>query len=210
MKIRFHSIDASSYVDGPGERTVLFMQGCPIHCLGCQNMALWPLKEGGRLEDVGEVARTLGTLATRHGNITISGGEPFAQPGPLAVLVALLKQAYRVQNIIVYTGYELEKMCSAESPIYMYLPQILGNIDVLVDGPFIHSLDDPYISWRGSRNQRVIDVPATLKAAAITTLDWDAVNVVVTPGGDAFMPVGLAGEFAEVGEVQATRRCGQR
>lgn len=208
ITIRYHSIEASSYVDGPGERTVIFFQGCTLHCPGCQNQKLWPA-EGGHIEDVGELARSLGMLA-RHGNLTISGGEALQQPVALAVLVALLKQAHRVKHIILYTGYTIEELCQPYHPARPFLPQILQNIDVMVDGRFIAQLDDPYIAYRGSRNQRVIDIPATLRAGAVVELDWSLPEVVVTPMGNVFTPVGLVKELADIGSILPTRRCGER
>lgn len=210
--MRIHSIESSSYVDGPGRRAVVFLQGCPIHCLGCQNKALWPA-QAGQEWDLKELAAHLGKLAQdAGGNLTISGGEPMAQPLQLAVLVNLLKHAYKVNHILVYTGFTLEQLCQPVHPAFPFLPQILSNIDVLVDGMFIQKLDDPFLSHRGSRNQRPIDVKATLQACGeIVTLDWDSVIELVLPAsGGMLMPVGMTREFAQVGAPETQRRCGQR
>lgn len=206
MQINFHKIEAKSYVDGPGERTVLFMQGCPIECPGCQNRHLWPV-QGGRMAPVMDVANTLAILAGRGGNITISGGEPFAQPVALGQLLYLLKTVHGIGHIIVYTGYLLWQAHSICSTMYGHDP--FDYIDVLVDGPFIKALDDPLITYRGSRNQRAIDVQASRRNQRVVTLNWDHPEIVITPAGNALMPVGLASEMAELGEIHKSRMCGQ-
>jgi len=202
--IRISHFQSRSFVDGPGERAVLFMQGCPIECPGCQNRHLWT-PFGGRLESEIDVADTLVNLAQEHGNITISGGDPFAQPMALLCLVQRLREYPQVKHIIVYTGYVFENLVKAIDST----TAALDYIDVLVDGPFIREMDDPLITYRGSRNQRPIDVPASLKFGRAVLLDWDHPEIVISPEGDAFMPVGLVKEFEEIGDVEKTRRCGQ-
>lgn len=202
--IRISHFTRKSFVDGPGERVVLFVQGCPIECPGCQNRHLWE-PFGGRLESPIDVADTLANLALEHGNITISGGDPFAQPMALLSLVQRLREYPHVKSIIVYTGYVFENLVKA----IQTTTAALNYIDVLVDGPFIREMDDPMITYRGSRNQRPIDVPASLKLGQAVMLDWDHPEIVISPEGSAFMPVGLVKEFAEIGDVENTRRCGQ-
>ena len=205
--IKIHHIEARSYVDGPGERTTLFMQGCPIHCPGCQNKALWPA-EGGMAVDENQLAITLSTLADHHGNVTISGGEPFAQTASLAKLLKALR-GYGVRNIIVYSGYTWEALANPINGSWLWVQEALGHIDVLVDGPFDVSRDNDYINWRGSENQRPIDVQASLQSKALITLDWSEPEVTITPDGDLVLPRGLAQELVEVGEVEVSRMCGQ-
>lgn len=186
----------------------MFFQGCPIHCEGCQNRHLWP-KTRNKLADVSTLAETLATLAKPTGQITISGGEPFAQVLNLAHLVYQLKKVYGVSNIIVYTGYTWEKLQDKMNGFWFAIQDALDNIDVLVDGPFVAKMDDPYITYRGSRNQRPIDVQASRKAGEVVTLDWDNPEIVISPEGDLVMPIGLVSEMSEVGEVTTSRRCGQ-
>lgn len=203
MKMQINHIEAASRVDGPGERVVLFVQGCPIHCRGCQSKKTWNPK-AGRAEDVTDIAQTLAALAARHGNVTLSGGEVFAQPQALAQLVTELK-ALGVKNIVVYSGYTWDQLLSHIHPAYPYLREILTRIDVLVDGPYIKDLDDDLITWRGSRNQRPIDVPTSLVNGLPVVLDWDAPRVIIRPDGSLLLPVGLDLE----GEAMPTRMCGQ-
>lgn len=199
--IRIHHIQARSFVDGPGERTVLFMQGCPIECPGCQNQHLWaPL--AGRLENTSEVAEILSGLALGHGNITISGGEPFAQPMSLLRLIQRLREYPHVKNILVYSGYLWEDLLKQ-------YPEALSLIDILVDGPFLRSEDDTLITYRGSRNQRPIDVRASLRTGQVVTLDWDSPEIIIPADGNTLLPIGLVREFQEIGTVESTRRCGQ-
>ena len=204
MEIRFHHIEARTLVDGPGNRAALFMQGCKIHCPGCQNTALWDMG-GGKEVDTRDIAVTLAGLSKF---VTITGGEPFAQPAALATLVCQLK-TYGVEHIIVYSGYTLDQLLDPKNAAAMWLFTILRKIDVLVDGPFIAKDDDGFIAYRGSRNQRVIDVPASVKAGQAVLLDWDAIQIMIDPDGNILAPVGLTGQMAEIGSASAARRCGE-
>jgi anaerobic ribonucleoside-triphosphate reductase activating protein len=205
--VRINRIVESSYVDGPEERAVVFFQGCPIECVGCQNVALWDAK-GGTAYDEQELAVKLAYLAREHGNVTISGGEPFAQVQSLAKLVFYLKKQ-GVKHVIVYTGYPWETLLNPLTGVLHWIRSILDYVDVIVDGSFEQELDDPYIVYRGSRNQRVIDVDASLCEGKIVTLDWDNPEIVIKADGDLVLPVGLAREMAEIGTVKPSRSCGQ-
>ncbi len=207
MKIRIHHITPSSFVDGPGERTVLFVQGCPIRCPACQNQALWDARMG-RLEEVEQVAKTLALLSEKHGNVTLSGGEVFAQPAALAQLVTLLRK-YGVRHILIYTGYTWEELLSPAGHLFSWARAVCEYCDVLVDGRFEPALDDERISYRGSRNQRPIDVAASLESGRAVLLDWDAPELVIDPGGDIHLPVGLSTQFDRLGAVLPSRMCGQ-
>lgn len=215
VTMSIHKIEAKSHVDGPGERTVLFTQGCAIHCPGCQNRHMWEI-EDGRVEPVDEIAKTLKALAGPGGSVTISGGEPFAQAGALAELVRQLKTVYGITHIIVYSGFTWEFLTHPEQPVDFHISVMaaLSYIDVLVDGPFIKALDDPFIAYRGSRNQRPIDVKASFENWCGMTLepvilDWGFTEIAIATDGGVFMPVGLAPAFAELGGTNKTRRCGQ-
>jgi len=207
MNIRIHKIIPSSQVDGPGPRAVVFLQGCTLACPGCQNRKLWPAA-GGREVVVAELAETLCLLAYRHGNVTISGGEPFQQPESLARLVRELR--YRgARHVVVYTGYAWEELHSPSHPARAYLQEILERVDVLVDGRFVRELDDALITWRGSRNQRAIAVAESRLRGEVVTEDWDSPRVVIGPDGNMLMPIGLEHIFSESGKVERTRMCGQ-
>lgn len=207
MDIRYSHMLADSYVDGPGRRAVIFFQGCPLACSGCQNTQLWPA-EGGKVADHHELAAALVELAGPAGNITISGGEPFSQPAGLAFLVRQLRQ-YGARHILIYSGYTFEQLINPLSGAYLWVKEILSRIDILVDGPFVKSQDHNLINWRGSANQRPIDVPASLQAERLVILDWDAPRILVTPQGAILAPIGMQPVLDSVGAVQSTRRCGQ-
>lgn len=211
--VNIHSIQPSSYVDGPGKRAVVFFRGCTLGCPGCQNRLLWP-QSGGFSIPVDALAHYLSRLAEPHGAVTISGGEPFQQPAALGELVERLR-FYGISNLIVYTGYTWEELfdprvlSGTNHPAFPFLKDILPWVNVLVDGRFDLHLDDPLIAYRGSRNQRPIDVQMSLRAGRPIVLDWDSPEIVLAPSGDVYLPSGLAPEFTETGAVNPTRRCGE-
>ena len=129
-------IEARSLVDGPGERTVLFLQGCTIHCPGCQNPHLWDMAKGSTVP-VLDLAQSLVLLSAHTGNITITGGEPFNQARSLAFLLKAIP--YNTRHIIVYSGYTWEQLNSGVTGQWLWVQEVLSRIDVLVDGPFIKS-----------------------------------------------------------------------
>jgi anaerobic ribonucleoside-triphosphate reductase activating protein len=205
--IRIHHIEACSYVDGPGPRAVAFVQGCSIHCPGCQNSALWRFY-GGHERNASDLAQTLALLANSHHQVTISGGEPWDQPATLFELILRLR-FHGIKHLIVYTGYTFEQLFDPSHPAHTYFIAALPMIDVLVDGPFVASQDDDFVSWRGSRNQRPIDVAATLKRGqGMVILDWDN-ELTVTSTGDLIAPTGLAAIFKPLGNSQPSPICGQ-
>lgn len=222
MKMRYAAIVAQSCVDGPGLRTTLFVQGCPIRCQGCQNVHLWP-EQGGQEKPVTDLVAELvdtAARAQRYPNtlsISISGGEPFAQAKALAHMVACVK-AYPA-HIVLYTGYVLEDLLVMAEAL-PEIRQVLARIDVLVDGPYERRLDSPWMQYRGSSNQRVIDMRAwrgTLSSSVkwestsgeIPELDWDVPELVIDPSGVVLGAEPVVALFAGAGEVEPSRRCGQ-
>jgi anaerobic ribonucleoside-triphosphate reductase activating protein len=206
LKVQINNLLKESYVDGPGRRSVAYLQGCPIHCVGCQSTHTWSVS-GGVTRTIAEVAEELAGYAAEHGNVTISGGDPFFQSQALAELVYRLR-LLGVKSILVYTGYTWEQLFDLCHPAYPYLKTILENVDILVDGPFIKAVDDDRITYRGSRNQRVIDVQESIIAQEPVELDWNN-ELIITDTGDILLPVGFASEFQEIGSVERSRRCGQ-
>ena len=149
-------IQGDSIVDGPGIRTAFFAQGCPHHCPGCHNPETWPFEGGTRMEE-----NALVTAVTRNPlctGVTFSGGEPFAQAEGFAKLARLLKEkGYEVAS---YTGYTFEQLLEGTEA----QKALLAELDVLVDGPFLQEQRTLELAFRGSRNQRILDVPASLAA----------------------------------------------
>ncbi len=152
--LRVAGILNESIVDGPGIRTVVFFQGCPRHCEGCHNPSTLPF-EGGTLYTASDLAaEVLSRMTPLHRGITLSGGDPLAQPEGALEFLQAIKKLKPDLNIWCYTGYVYDEVKS--------LP-VLKEIDVLVDGPFIIAQRDLNFPYRGSRNQRLIDVQASLK-----------------------------------------------
>ena len=155
MKINVAGIIGESIVDGPGIRLTVFCQGCPHHCPGCQNPETWAFEERQRIEPQ-EILEMVQKNPLIRG-VTFSGGEPFAQPLEHAELAKLLHQhGYEVAS---YSGYTFEELMNG-TPEQRTL---LENIDILVDGRFVLEERTLELRFRGSRNQRVINVPQSLK-----------------------------------------------
>lgn len=161
-------IAGDSIVDGPGIRTTFFAQGCPHHCPGCHNPETWPFEGGTPMaeEDLVEIVRQNPLCR----GVTFSGGEPLAQAAGFARLARLLRsEGYEVA---AYTGYTIEALLEKGTPEQRNL---LKELDVLIDGPFLLSERSLELNFRGSRNQRVLNVPESLrqgKAVAETSGRW--------------------------------------
>lgn len=156
--MRYAQIRTTDISNGPGVGVALFTQGCPFHCPGCHNQSTWSF-EGGKEFGVQEV-ETLCHLIEPDWitRFSLLGGEPFLPQNAkdLSHLLQCLKQHKPDINIWAWTGYELENM-----PAKAY--SVLQWVDVLIDGPFIQEQKDFNLKYKGSENQRVIDVPKTLK-----------------------------------------------
>ena len=159
MEIRIFGIAEDSIVDGPGLRLAVFTQGCPHHCPGCHNPDSHD-PEGGRMGTTEEILEMLDDNPLLDG-ITLSGGEPFLQPEPCRLLAEATHE--RGLNVWCYTGYTYEALLGS-GPAHRAL---LDAVDVLVDGPFVLEKRSLELKFRGSSNQRLIDVPASLKAGNV-------------------------------------------
>lgn len=159
-------LQVDSIVDGPGLRAVLWTQGCGHHCEGCQNPQTWDF-DGGGLVPISMVKEAIDELVYQTG-LTISGGDPMFQPNACYEIAKYAKE--KGLNIWVYTGFTFEEIMNMAKtkPIYLKLLEV---IDVLVDGRFVLKERDLSILFRGSRNQRLIDVPKTLKSDKIILFD---------------------------------------
>ncbi len=164
-------LQSDSIVDGPGLRTVIWTQGCAHHCKNCQNPQTWDFA-GGALVPLTAVYEAIDELECQTG-ITFSGGDPMYQPEACNKIAEYCKK--KGYNIWVYTGFtfeELQKM-SKTKPIYK---EFMKKIDVLVDGRFKIAERDLSLLFRGSRNQRLIDMPKTLSSGNIVLFDEYAYN----------------------------------
>ncbi|MFX4261435.1 anaerobic ribonucleoside-triphosphate reductase activating protein [Pelotomaculum propionicicum] len=162
MEIRIAGTTRESVVDGPGLRFVIFAQGCRHHCKDCHNPDTWdPL--GGvpvNVEDLLEQVRKEKLIK----GVTFSGGEPFLQARPLAWLGGQIKALGL--DIITYTGYTWEKL-QVLLPEDQGIKELLLVSDYVVDGPFIKEERDFELPFRGSRNQRIIDVKNSLSQCKV-------------------------------------------
>lgn len=147
-------IESESIVDGKGIRFVVFVQGCPHRCPGCHNPQSHPF-EGGSVMNTDELFRRIRENPLLKG-VTFSGGEPFCQPGPLAELADLVHSAGL--DVTTYSGYRYEDLLALPDPA---VKALLDQTDMLVDGPFLLEQKDLTLRFRGSRNQRVIDMNET-------------------------------------------------
>lgn len=149
-------IAEDSIVDGPGIRTTFFAQGCPHRCPGCHNPETWTF-EGGTAMDPETALRAVRSNPLCRG-VTFSGGEPFAQAEGFAALARALRE--RGFEVASYSGYTFEQLLNG-TPAQR---ELLSTIDVLIDGPFLLAERSLELVFRGSRNQRILDVPASLAA----------------------------------------------
>ena len=149
-------IVSDSIVDGPGIRTTIFCQGCPHHCPGCHNPETWAFGCGTPMEEetLMEIVRSNPLCR----GVTFSGGEPFAQAAGFARLAKLLKaKGYEVAS---YSGYTFEELLRGSED----QRELLRSIDILIDGPFLRDRKSLEIAFRGSTNQRILDVKKSLAA----------------------------------------------
>lgn len=160
--------------NGPGIRVSLFVSGCPHHCVECFNPETWDFAYGSPFGEA-QIEEILAALDKPyiHG-LSLLGGEPFAPENQSAVLdlVRRVRAAFPQKDIWCYTGYLYENLLAGE--IGPLSRPLLEALDVLVDGPFILARKNLSIRFRGSDNQRLIDVPASLKAGAICL--WDGIE----------------------------------
>lgn len=164
MDIRIAGIANDSIVDGPGLRLTVFTQGCPHHCPGCHNPQSHDY-HGGMLIDTQSILQDVRDNVLLDG-ITLSGGEPFVQPEACAVLA---KGAHEIGlNVWCYSGYTFEQLLKG-TPAQI---ELLKSVDVLVDGPFMMAERTLDARFRGSSNQRILDVPASFKAGQPVPLDF--------------------------------------
>ncbi|WP_334110224.1 anaerobic ribonucleoside-triphosphate reductase activating protein [Thermodesulfitimonas autotrophica] len=163
--LRIAGVVRESVVDGPGLRYVIFAQGCPHRCPGCHNPETWD-PAGGYEITAAELLADISRNPLIAG-VTFSGGEPFAQAAAFAALGrALREEGY---NIVTYTGYTYEELQTiAEKGVR----ELLAVTDILIDGPFILAERDLTLPFRGSKNQRIIDLRATRTSETIVELHF--------------------------------------
>ena len=158
--LRVAGVIEESIVDGPGIRFVLFLQGCRLHCPGCQNPQTWDF-EGGTLVPASEVFERIKSNPLAKG-VTFSGGEPFEQAEHLLPLAEELKaQGY---HLMAFSGYTLEQLIQKPECL-----ALLEKLDLLVDGPYVEAKKSLELRFRGSANQRILNIAKTREKG------WEAV-----------------------------------
>jgi len=149
-------------VDGPGFRYVIFAQGCTHGCKGCHNPDTHAL-DGGYLVDADSLIADI--QQSKHiDGVTFSGGEPFLQPEAFSYIAEKLKKTGI--NIVCYTGFTFEELIEENNESRM---KLLSLVDTLIDGPYVEELKDLSLTYRGSGNQRIIEVRSSMKEKRIRT-----------------------------------------
>lgn len=167
--MNYIKIDKSSINNGLGWRAVLWVSGCSLRCKSCHNPQTWDCNAGQLFDEKAKqfLFEQLGKPYIK--GISISGGHPLDPHNfeDVLTLVKEIKSKFPTKDIWLYTGYLYEEL------YYREISRILLYIDVLVDGPYIEEQRDITLAFRGSRNQRLINVPETLKQGKIITLQND-------------------------------------
>lgn len=166
MEVRLASgLQKDSIVDGSGIRTVIWFQGCLHHCYMCHNPETWDLN-GGIVFDLDDIKEEIKNLKYQSG-ITLSGGDPFFQAESATEIA---KYAHECNlNVWCYTGFTYEELIEADDD----KKNLLKNVDVLVDGKFENEKKSLACKFRGSTNQRIIDVPKSIEQGDIVLLYED-------------------------------------
>ncbi len=207
--IQIYKHQHSSRHDGPGKRTVIWFSGCSLGCVGCINKQLWP-STSGQARAFSDVRGWLdeGRRRGDHG-VTLLGGEPTEQPEALAEICSYVTQTWKALNsvprLILYSGYTLEELVARKDG---HILKALRLADVLVDGRFVIGEREDNLGYRGSRNQRVIDLVVWRERQEIRLLDhdWDTARIIVLPGGKGIMTPAMARRLGI--HAQAERHCG--
>lgn len=159
-KLRIIDLIEETTVDGPGFRNTVYCAGCRHQCKGCHNPQSWDFAAGHDIE-VATLAEQL--LADPYSDVTFSGGDPMYQAEGFARLAQII-HAKSTKTVWCYTGFTLEGLLREADAARLAL---LHEVDVLVDGPYMEALRDEDALFRGSSNQRLIDVAATLRTGAV-------------------------------------------
>lgn len=174
--MNYATIKNCDIANGPGVRVSLFVSGCTHHCKGCFNQEAWDFHYGKPFTQE-TIDRILAMLAPGYiRGLTLLGGEPFdpQNQGPIVELLRQVKVKYPEKSIWVFSGYLFDRyILPGKLGDPAITREYLGYLDVLVDGPFVEAKKDLALRFRGSSNQRLIDVPKTLKEGKIVLWeDW--------------------------------------
>lgn len=174
--MNYANIKNCDIADGPGVRISLFVSGCTHHCKGCFNEIAWDFNYGKPFtqETIDLILKMMEPSYIK--GLTLLGGEPFEpqNQGPIVELLRQVKQKYPDKSIWAFSGYLFDKdILSGNLGDWNITKEYLSYLDVLVDGRFVEEKKDLSLRFRGSSNQRLIDVPASLKSGEIVLWqDW--------------------------------------
>lgn len=173
--MNYATIKNCDIANGPGVRVSLFVSGCTHHCKGCFNEVAWDFDYGQPFTS--ETIQTILDMMKPSyiKGLTLLGGEPFEpqNQGPIVELLRQVKKTYPDKSIWAFSGYLFEKITSRTLGDWAVTREFLSSLDVLVDGPFVEEKKNLALRFRGSENQRLIDVPATLASGKIVLWeDW--------------------------------------
>ena len=161
--------------NGPGVRVSLFVSGCTHHCPGCFNQQAWDFDYGQPFTN-DTIEKIMELFAHDHiTGFTLLGGEPFEISNQAAILPLLqrVSKEYPKKSIWAYSGYLFEDIIAGKLGAGKITEEIMGYLDVLVDGPFVAEKKDLLLRFRGSSNQRIIDVKKSLATGAVVLWqDW--------------------------------------
>lgn len=156
--MRYNVIRKMDIADGPGVRVSIFMQGCDFHCKNCFNTETWDFNGGKEFcqNTIDEVLKLCSGKQIK--GLSILGGEPMHPKNVEATtkLAKAFKEKYPEKNLWMWSGYKIDEDLKDK--------EVLKYLDVLVDGRYVDELHNPTLKWKGSSNQRVIDVQKTLKS----------------------------------------------
>lgn len=161
-ELRLAGVVRESIVDGPGIRMTIFTQGCPHHCKGCQNPQTHSF-DGGYISHPENLLKAIDENPLLRG-VTFSGGEPFMQADALADLAVEIHK--RGLDVLTYTGFTYEQLTDSFDK-FPDRKKLLEQTDYLVDGKFVEALKSYDLQFRGSSNQRIIDVKKTVQSGKI-------------------------------------------
>ena len=173
--MNYATIKNCDVANGPGIRVSLFVSGCTHRCPGCFNEVAWDFDYGQPFNQ-GVIDLILSMLKPSHiKGLTLLGGEPFdpQNQGAIVELLRQVREKYPEKSIWAFSGYLFDHICSGRLGDWEVTKEYLSYLDVLVDGPFVEAKKNLSLRFRGSENQRIINVPASLERGEIVLWeDW--------------------------------------
>ena len=173
--MKYSGIEYNDIADGDGFRTSVFVSGCPHHCQGCFQSVTWDFNYG--MDWTKDVENTLIQACNKPyiDGLTLLGGDPLVPVNQkvLAPFVKRFKDTLPDKTIWCYTGYEFEQLLVGGPAHIAETDMLLSCLDFIVDGRFVQELKDPELRFKGSANQRIIDVQASLKAGETVLSEYN-------------------------------------